>query len=337
MHYRILVDSSRRMSGHAFDFDYDISGLVTARDLVGKTWMAAVEWSDPVRYSESSPMFAKDVNAPSVVFLTCPTLAANNTYESWSCSPSSTLAVMQNYCQYGYFGMTADVPYLRKSHLGLVVQGDRINQAGSLRFRVMMLSATGLAPLTAPDGVSVHGANFSFSLVFWEVKSVDPERPIPAFYDFYKVWVSSRDRQLQGGGTPAECEVPIRMSTSGSMSSGVWQYAVESFSPVKYSVATAALPGGIAVVSNTFPDANNQSRVVAHLSRSFRTQEETFYGLKLSLKPVSRDMVGHPMHQPLDNVRSIHIGLRDAASGAALSTPQLLSEWVCCFTFFRVK
>jgi hypothetical protein len=41
--YRLLIDSSNRQpGGHEYDFEWDISGLATARDLKGHTWMAAV-------------------------------------------------------------------------------------------------------------------------------------------------------------------------------------------------------------------------------------------------------------------------------------------------------
>ena len=335
-HYRIHVDSRSRSSGHEFDFDYDISGMVTARDLVGKTWMCGVEWCDPVAYSESSSLFAKDLNAPGTILLTSPTLTANNTWESWSKSPGGTLACLQNYVQYGYYGMSAELPYLRRAHLGVVVQGDRINQAGSLRFRLLMPGAQGMVPLRQPDGASVHGKDFAFSLVFWEVDSVDPERPLPAYYDFYKVYLSSRDRQP--GGTPGDCEIPISLTTSGSMSTGFWNVAIESFSTVKHSVGPQDLPRGITVVSNSFPDThcNTSSRVIRYLARTYRQQEEGYFGLRLSHKPVSRDQVGHPVFTPLDNMRSIHIGLRGAADGLPLlSAATALSEWVCCLIFYR--
>ncbi len=46
----MLIDSSkRRPSWREYDFEWDLSGLTTARDLKGHTWMAAVEWSDPIR------------------------------------------------------------------------------------------------------------------------------------------------------------------------------------------------------------------------------------------------------------------------------------------------
>ena len=42
--YRLLIDSSKRQpGGHEYDFEWDVSGLSTARDLKGHMWMAAVE------------------------------------------------------------------------------------------------------------------------------------------------------------------------------------------------------------------------------------------------------------------------------------------------------
>ncbi len=41
--YMITVDSAARQSGNEFDFEWDLSGFSSARDLKGKTWVAAVE------------------------------------------------------------------------------------------------------------------------------------------------------------------------------------------------------------------------------------------------------------------------------------------------------
>jgi hypothetical protein len=35
--YRIPVDSAARQSGHEFDFQWDLSGFSSARDMKGKT------------------------------------------------------------------------------------------------------------------------------------------------------------------------------------------------------------------------------------------------------------------------------------------------------------
>ncbi len=40
---RLLIDRSKRQpGGHEYDFEWDMSGLITARDLKCHTWMAAV-------------------------------------------------------------------------------------------------------------------------------------------------------------------------------------------------------------------------------------------------------------------------------------------------------
>jgi hypothetical protein len=40
--YRIPVDSAARQSGHEFDFQWNLSGFSSSRDMKGKTWIAAV-------------------------------------------------------------------------------------------------------------------------------------------------------------------------------------------------------------------------------------------------------------------------------------------------------
>ncbi len=41
--YRLLIDSSKRQpGGHEYGFEWDLSGLTTARDLKGHTRMDAV-------------------------------------------------------------------------------------------------------------------------------------------------------------------------------------------------------------------------------------------------------------------------------------------------------
>jgi hypothetical protein len=78
--YRILIDNAElQPGGHEYDFKFDISGLAMARDLKGHTWMAAVEWNDPVKYSELSASFANYAALPVALFLICPTLSQYNT------------------------------------------------------------------------------------------------------------------------------------------------------------------------------------------------------------------------------------------------------------------
>jgi hypothetical protein len=93
----------------------------------GKTWMAAVEWCDVVRYSEESPTFALNALHPSALFLTCPALPQHNTWESWTGTPSSSICVLPGDGGTGFYSLSADAPYLRKKIMGAVIQGDRLN------------------------------------------------------------------------------------------------------------------------------------------------------------------------------------------------------------------
>ena len=116
--YRIPVDSTARQSGYEFDLQWDLSGFNSVRDMKGKTWMAAVEWCDVFRYSEESPTFASNNIYPSAVFLTCPALTKDNTWESWSGPLSSTICVLPGYAGAGFYKLGADAPYLRKNTMG---------------------------------------------------------------------------------------------------------------------------------------------------------------------------------------------------------------------------
>ncbi len=54
--YRLLVYISKRQpGGHEYNFECDISGLSTARDLKSHTLMATVERTNHIRYYEESP------------------------------------------------------------------------------------------------------------------------------------------------------------------------------------------------------------------------------------------------------------------------------------------
>ena len=345
MVYRIYVDSAKRSSGHQFDFDFDIAGVVTSRYLVGKTWMAAVEWCTPVRYSTSSSVFAKDAAAPGTVLLTCPEFAAENTLEAWTGSTSQTLCALQNYAQLGYYGLSADTPYLRRAHLGSLVTGDRLQQAGRLRFRLVAPKVspttvgfyTLLQPGAYTNGTTVYGADFQFSLVLWEPTPGFIDRSMTPTYPYYKLWLSSRSRT--SGGTTARAQLPFRFPINGAMSTGAWQVVVESFSLLNHSATAASLAPGVAVACNELAADSLAARpnVIGFLGRSYRAGETTLYGQVLTIKPACSDAVGRPVRAQLDRLSSLTIELLDAATLQPLVSPGLLSEWVCCLTFFRVK
>jgi hypothetical protein len=81
------------------------------------------------------------------------------------------LSVLPGYVGTGFYGVSADVPYFRKKTMGCLVQGDNLNQADSLEFRIMRNGD--MTPTPDPDvrpcllvGPAVYGSDFSFSLVF---------------------------------------------------------------------------------------------------------------------------------------------------------------------------
>ncbi len=86
----------------------------------------------------------------------------------------------------------------------------------------------GLFPCLEPDSNDIFDNDYTFSLVFWEVKPV-PEKPISPYYDFYKLLLRSSDRME--GGTEADCHIPLSFSTSGSLGVGTWQLAVKKRAP----------------------------------------------------------------------------------------------------------
>jgi hypothetical protein len=116
-----------------------------------------------------------------------------------------------------------------------------------------------------PVGPAVYGADFSFSLVFWQVSGLSPEKPLSPTYNFFKLFLRSADIFI---GSIADFIVPVRLSSGGSMMSGSWQVAAEICCPILHT--GIGFTRGLAVVSNTFRDAYNGSSVIAHLCRSFR-------------------------------------------------------------------
>ena len=329
--YRVLVDSSKRLTGHIFDFSIDVSRITTSTDFRSKSWMCAVEWCDIVKYSEGLGFDYTAVDLhPRCLLLTCPSLRQNNTYESWSAGSGSTLCMLQSYMGYGIYNMSADQPYVSKKTLGCYIQGDRLNQSGVLEFEMLAeYGEDGVFPCLPPDSEDIFGLPYTFSLVFWEVKQPVPEKPISPYYDFYKLLLRSSDRM--DGGTAADCVIPLSFSTSGSMGVGTWQLAIEACSIIKHAVLLNAPPRGMSIVSDNFRDPYGH-QVIGHLSKS----DDTWFGLRMTNKPITRDLVGVNVTSALDGMSSIHIGIRDSETLAALDEPENVNEWLMILTFYRV-
>ncbi len=69
--------------------------------------------------------------------------------------------------------------------MGAIVQGDRLNQAGSLHFRVMRDGDdddSAVRPCL-PVEPAVFDDDFKFSLVFRQVSGLSPEQPLSPTYD----------------------------------------------------------------------------------------------------------------------------------------------------------
>jgi hypothetical protein len=214
--------------------------------------------------------------------------------------------------------------------MGAIIQGDLLNRAGSLRFRVLRDGddfESAVRPCL-PVGTGAYGADFSFSLVFWQVSGISPEQPISPTYDFFEAYLRSADRL---SGTPAESCIPISLTTGGSMLSSTWQIAAELCGPIYYAGGVR----GLALIRDIFRDANSGGAPLAHFSASHRSMEDDNYGLRLTIKPLARDNIGHPITRPPDSLGVAHFEVRDADGLAPLVGEQ--SDWTVILYFYRVK
>jgi hypothetical protein len=93
-------------------------------------------------------------------------------------------------------GLSADAPYLRKETMGAIVQGEWFRQTGTLRIRVFWDGDDVDASVRPclPVGPGADGADFSFSLVFWQASGLGPEETLSPTYDFFKVFFRSAGR-----------------------------------------------------------------------------------------------------------------------------------------------
>jgi hypothetical protein len=88
---------------------------------------------------------------------------------------------------------------------------------------------------------------------------------------------------------------------------------------------------GLVFFSQIFGDNTNGDGVIGHLPKSYRAGEN--YRLRLSTRPVARDNIGYPVRNPLDNLSSVHIAVRNAATLAPIAAG--LREWSACLYFYR--
>ena len=187
----------------------------------------------------------------------------------------------------------------------------------------------GYFPCLQLDSVNIFGFDYTLSLVFWEVKQPIPEQPISPYYDFYKLLIRSSGRMT--GGTAANCYIPLSFSTSGSMGVGTWQLAVEACYIFRHGVFTNEQARGISIVSESFRDPYGH-RVLGHLSKL----DDGWCGLRMTNKPITRDLVGVNVSSTLDGMSSINIGIRDPETLDNLNEPENVDEWLTILTFIAL-
>lgn len=302
--------------------------------------MVAVEWIEPVLYSEHTSTFGINANHPPALALTCKEIAPANTWESWSGGPSHILTLLQGYASYGRYGMTSDIPYLRRGHLGSLVNWDLLSHSGRLSFKVYKMlgvDPTFTYPVlecNAPGSGGVHGMEFAFGLVFWRVPLPSPS-PAPGGYDFFKVWLWSGDRDISHENGD-DFHIPVNLNTNGAMSEGRWMMAVDQLSPIRHEVDEGSLSRGIAILSHTFNQSTSgNSQMIGYAPRGFKAEDKEYFGYRLTNKPATRDTIGIPVTMPLESLRDIHIKLVAAETGAPIIDAAYLQDFLICLVFYR--
>ncbi len=116
------------------------------------------------------------------------------------------------------------------------------------------------------------------------------------------------------------------------MLSGAWQIAAELCGPIYHAGAA----WGLALVCDTFRDANSGGVPLAHISASYRLQEGDHYGLRLTPKPLARDHIGHPVTRYPDSRGVANFRVRDA-DGLAPLVGAALSDWAIILYLYRFK
>ena len=115
------------------------------------------------------------------------------------------------------------------------------------------------------------------------------------------------------------------------MGVGTWHLAVEACSIIKYDVQIDDQSGGMSIISDSFHDPYGH-QVIGHLSNN----DDKWYGLRMTNKPITRDLISVNMTSALDCMSSLHIGLRDSEALENLSELEKVDEWLMILTFYRV-
>ena len=301
--HRVLIDSSKRMFGHPFDFTIDVSHVTSQRDFWAQSQMCAVECCDPVVYSEhESSDTAINPLHPTSLMLTCSDMP-----QSYVFGQPKALCCLQSYIGTRKYGFAADSPYCRENEMGILLNGDTLNRSGSLHFKVFQFLPDGYIPCVQPAlGAGIYGYDFRFQLVFWTHPG--PEHPLS--FDYFKIHLATSNRS---SGTANDCIIPFELATNDSMGllDSMWQVAVEFTSLI---VLNGVGPDGLVVTSNSFRSGNDFSGdVIANLPLAQRVGSRSLYGLKLSLKNLCSDVIGARCGITLDSLSQIHLAIKSSS------------------------
>ena len=328
---RVLVSSEARLDGDRTHFRFGVDGDV-AHAFAGRQVRAAVEWCDAVRCSEAGSDYSviSSAHGPALL-LECLSATQANTWCSWSGAPARALCLLQNYLGSGVYGLAQDAGRVRRDTMGVVAPGNLLDAFGPLEFRLSMFDGTTVRPVDT--GASVEP--WSFSLALWTVEDPAPgPMPAPAF-PWYRAWLSTADRVA---GTTQDSYLPFRLTTSScavssGWSAGTWMAAVDAWSPVKHDSAT--LSPGLKLVLTGLIKNETYSDAFLPLHRSHRAGEEKQFGLRLSVKPLSADTVGHLVVSDPDALSGVRVQLLDTTTGAAPADPALISDFVFSVVVWR--
>lgn len=326
---RILVNTEGRLDGDRTQFRFGVDGDV-CHPFLGKQVRMAVEWCDAVRCSEVSADYStiSSGHGPALL-LECLSTGQANTWCSWNGSTSRTLCLLQNYLESGVYGLQQDNGRVRRDTMGVITTGDILDAHGPLEFRLSMYTGSTVRPVDSGANVEAY----SFSLVLW-----CPDEPtnIPSglAFPFFRAFIASSDRT---SGTVQDYYVPFRLTTSSnavSQSGGRWMAAIDAWSPVKHD--SASLSSGLKLAVTGLIKNETYSNEFLRLGRSYRTGEERFFGQRLSIKPLSSDVIGHECVTDPDAINELRIRLLDTTTGQAPADPSMLGEHMMSVIVWKV-
>lgn len=325
--YRALINTEDRLSGWRGDFEYDLGGFISGRDFRGKQIGCAVEWCDPIAYSPNADYTTINANNGKGLILELMTFPQPNCWQSWS-GDCRALCLLQNYVESGYNGVQQDNPYIRTKSMAVTYNGDVLN-TGIFRFRVSMFDGTNVAPTDSGNNMEAY----TFSLVFWEIGDTVGYGPS---FPFYRAWLNTADKL---SGTVQDCvmQFDLRMNSSWSLGrrrKERWMCAVDFCTAVKHDNAT--LSSGLKLVCKDFRRQDNYSDAFHQFLRSYKTEEEKFYGYRYSIKPLCTDHIGFTMDESPESVERLRLQIVDAVTNAAPDTPTNLEDYIVSIVFWRV-